>query len=89
MYSLYIGGQLIQTHKELSGLTLINNENARKGSYYHAWHIINPDGSRTELLPYEFKEENRNIKVEEYISNSSNSRSRFVVMHGLCGLVNK
>lgn len=88
MYSLYIGGQLIQRHKELSGLTLLQNENARKASYYHTWIVENPDGSKNNI-PYDYNKDeiDRNASVDIHIPNGPNG-SHFVVKYGLCGIVN-
>jgi hypothetical protein len=85
-YKLYIGNNLIQKDRDLSKLTLINDDKYMKASYYHKWWIINPDGSRIDLP--EFKKDKEYNKIEEMIPNGPNGGNIcLIILHGLTGIV--
>jgi hypothetical protein len=90
-YKLYIGNNLVQKHKDLSKLTLLNDDKYIKASYYHKWWIINPDGSRIDLPEFK-KNIERNTdydKIEEIIPNGPNGKNvRFIILHGMTGIIN-
>ncbi len=84
-YQLFIGGQLIQKHKDLSGLTLLNDDKVKEATGYQVWLIINPDGSKVNVERCCTK---KHEPFMQRIINGPNANNYLFVSGGMLGIGN-